>query len=234
MIPTLFFDIIDRMTKEKETKTEISANFKNENKGLVSEIIKTIGILLLATVFFRFYLLQPFLVNGISMEPNFHDGQYLVVSEISYLLGSPKRGDAVVFKHPEPACNDFIDNNYLNRVFISNIMPNPPCTNYIKRVIGLPGETVVIRDGKVYIRNSQNPDGFKLEESYTVPGLETFGNQTRTLGQKEYFVLGDNREANASSDSREWGVLPKNHIIGKAWLILYPLNQAEVVNRPEY
>lgn len=198
------------------------------------ELFKTVGLLLIATIIFRFYLLQPFLVKGISMEPNFHEGQYLIVNEIAYHLGSPKRGDVVVFKHPEPACNDFIGKNYINRVFLSNILPDAPCVNYIKRVIGLPGETVVIRDGKIIIKNSQHPEGFQLKESYIIQDLETLGNQTRTLGKNEYFVLGDNREPNASSDSREWGPLPKTHIVGKVWLILYPPNQAGTIKSPSY
>jgi len=214
---------------EKNNHFETSADLDRGSGGLIWEIVKTIGFLLLAIVIFRFYILQPFMVKGISMEPNFHENQYLVVNELSYNLGSPKRGDAVVFKHPEPACNDFVNSNYINRVFLQG-----PCINYIKRVIGLPGETVVIKDGKVYIKNSENPEGFELKESYIVPGLQTLGNQTRTIGKNEFFVLGDNREPNASSDSREWGILPRTHIVGKAWIILYPFNQAELLKRPGY
>lgn len=206
----------------KETKT-------NETQGMTWEIIKTIGSILLFLVIFRFYIFQPFSIKGSSMEPNFHDGEYLVVNEFTYLIGSPKRGDVVVFKHPEPACSDFVEANYINRVFLQG-----PCSNYIKRVIALPGETVTIKNGQVIITNKENPSGFTLNEKYLPSDFTTLGNQTKTLGKDEYYVLGDNRTPNASSDSREWGVLPRSHIVGKGMVILLPVDQFEILKRPAY
>jgi len=214
------------------TKQKIvtSADFEEESAGVLGwEVAKTIGGILLFLVIFRFYVFQPFSIKGSSMEPSFHDGEYLIVNELSYHLGGPKRGDVVVFKHPEPSCTDFVESNYINRVFFQG-----PCTNYIKRVIGLPGETVTIKDGKVYIKNEKEPQGFMLDEKYILTNIPTLGNQTVTLSKDEYYVIGDNRNPNASSDSREWGPLPKNHIVGKGAVVLLPVDQLGVVKAPSY
>jgi signal peptidase I len=130
-----------------------------------------------------------FYVRGSSMEPTLHNGQYLVVSKISYRFSEPQRGDIVVFVSPNGAGED-----------------------YIKRIIGLPGERVEIRDGAVWI------NGYRLDEPYLNSGIPYTG--AWSLGPDEYFVLGDNR-AN-SSDSHAWGPLPRRNIIGKAWLCYWP------------
>lgn len=200
-----------------------------ETKGIAWQIVKTIGGLLLALVLIRFYVFQPFTIDGSSMEPSFYDKEYVIVDELSYVFGHPGRGDVVVFRHPEPACNEHVESNYFNRVFVQG-----PCSNYIKRVIGLPGETVVIKDGKVSIKNEENPNGFKLSEEYILGNIPTLGNQTVALADDEYFVLGDNRGPNASSDSREWGPLPEDHIIGKALVVLFPTEDFGFVGSPEY
>lgn len=130
-----------------------------------------------------------FYVRGSSMEPTLHNGQYLVVSKISYRFSEPRRGDIVVF-----------------------VSPTRPGEDYIKRIIGLPGERVEIRDGAVWI------NGYRLDEPYLDLGIPYSGSWS--LGPDEYFVLGDNR-AN-SSDSHAWGPLPRKNIIGKAWLCYWP------------
>lgn len=214
------------------TKQKIvtSADFEEDTSGgLGWEVAKTIGGILLFLIVFRFYIFQPFSIKGSSMEPTFHDGEYLIVNEFNYHFTDPKRGDVVIFKHPEPACTDFVDSSYINRIFFQG-----PCTNYIKRVIGLPGETVVIKDGKVYIKNIENPEGFMLDERYILTNIPTLGNQTVTLSEDEFYVIGDNRNPNASSDSREWGPLPRNHIVGKGAIVLLPVDQIGVVEEPIY
>lgn len=211
-------------------KIETSADLvQDEGGSLVWEIVKTVGGILLFLVIFRFYIFQPFSIKGNSMEPNFHNGEYLIVNELTYNFSAPKRGDVVIFKHPEPACTDFVNSSYINRIFFQG-----PCSNYIKRIIGLPGETVVIKDGKVLVKNEQNPEGFELREDYLPSEIPTLGNQTRELSKDEVYVVGDNRQPNASSDSREWGPLPKNHIVGKGFLLLLPFDQAGFVKRPTY
>lgn len=150
----------------------------------------------------RYFIIQPFFVLGASMEPNFKNGDYLIINEISYRLNKPARGDVIVFKYP-----------------------NNPSQYYIKRVIGLPGEIITISDEKIVIKNKENPDGFTLKESY-LPNIGTNGNVSTTLGFDEYFVLGDNR--GASSDSRIWGPLKEKFIVGKALLRAFPFDKAGI------
>jgi signal peptidase I len=128
-------------------------------------------------------------VNGTSMEPTLHDGQYLIITKISYWIHPPERGDIIVF-HP----------------------PNNLGEDYIKRIVGLPGERIEVREGKVWV------DGVVLDEPYvsSVPGYSG----SWVLGEGEYLVLGDNR--NNSSDSHSWGPLGKDQIVGKAWFSYWP------------
>ena len=168
----------------------------------VWEILEVV-LVAVATVFLiRNFLMQPFLVSGASMEPNFNSGNYLIVDEVTYRLRPPERGGVVVFKYP-----------------------GNPSVYYIKRVVGLPGEKVEIKNGSVYISNKANPNGFLLQEAYLPPGLETSGNISKPLNDNEYFVLGDNR--NYSYDSRSWGKLDKKFIIGIARLRLLPINKVQ-------
>jgi signal peptidase I len=186
--------------------------------SFIVEIIKVFFWALVIIVPIRLFLFQPFFVQGASMEPNFEDGEYLIVNELGYkrtelsLAGNQiftvqpfkelKRGDVVVFRYP------------LN-----------PSQYFIKRIIGLPGETITIKDGKVEILNNDSPVGFMLDENaYLPPHLETSGDLTVNLGSDEYFVLGDNRAA--SHDSRSWGTLNKDKVIGKVLLRAWPIPRA--------
>ncbi len=202
-----------------------------ENTLFTKEMIKTVIIFLAVLIILKFLILEPFLVLGTSMEPNFQNQNYIFVEGLTYLYSSPQRGDVVVFKHPEKQCNDFLNASYINR-----FLPFSPCTNFIKRIIGLPGETVIIKNGTVTIKNKEHPNGFTLNEPY-IPDTANFklqGDETTTLGKDEYFTLGDNREPNASLDSREWGPLPRDHIIGKAWLRVLPLSEIGLIPEPKY
>lgn len=168
------------------------------------EFLKVVVISLAIIIPVRYFLIQPFFVRGASMEPNFDNGQYLVIDEISYRFDEPARGEVIVFRYP-------LD----------------PAQYYIKRIIGLPGETVEIKDGNIYIFNGQIPGGAALDESaYLASDIVTHGNVRAVLGQREYFVLGDNRSS--SSDSRQWGALPEGNIIGKVWLRAWPFNMATI------
>jgi len=162
----------------------------------VVEVLKIIGIVFVAAVAIRYFLFQPFVVEGSSMEPNYHHGEYLFIEKVSYRLHEPKRGDVVVFKYP-----------------------NNPNINYIKRIIGLPNETVRIEDGLVTI------DGKLLDESYLGDDTKTYvhgnpnGTFEITVPDGKYLVLGDNREH--SSDSRDGWLLPKNFIVGRSAVTIY-------------
>jgi len=158
-------------------------------------------------------IIQPFSVFGSSMEPNFHNHQYIIINAISYRLHSPARGDIIVFKYP----------------YNKN-------KNYIKRIIGLPKERIQIKNNQVYIYNSEHPDGFVLNENYLIKGTKTTPHNKEfsdiTLKDNEYYVLGDNRES--SSDSRDWGPLPKDLIIGKTWILCWPLSDWKIVPSVQY
>ena len=168
-------------------------------------IFDTLKLAIVAVVIvlpIRYFVIQPFFVLGASMEPTFHNGDYLIIDEISYRLGEPERGNVIVFRYP-----------------------NNPKQFYIKRIVGLPGEVVVINEQGVTIKNKENPEGLLLKEEY-LREAHTYGNMSQTLAHDEYFVLGDNREA--SSDARRWGALKEEFIVGKVFVRAYPFQNAEV------
>ena len=172
------------------------------------EIAKIVIIALLIVVPIRYFIFQPFFVRGQSMEPNFHNGDYLIIDEISYRFEDPSRGEVIVFKYP-----------------------NNPSQRYIKRIIGLPGERIEIEDGKVLIY--QNGTAQVLDESgYLSEFLQTSGDIEISLDEDEYFVLGDNRSL--SSDSRRWGSLPEENIIGRVLLRAWPLEAMAKIEAPNY
>ena len=169
---------------------------------------KIIIIAALIVLPIRYFLFQPFIVKGESMVPNFHSGDYLIVDEISYRIKSPKRGDVVVLKFP-------LD----------------PSQRFIKRIVGLPGETIQIKNGKVTILNGQ--ESFVLDEKkYLVESLITDGEVNLALTENRYFVMGDNRQF--SYDSRKWGELPKEDIVGKAFFRVFPISNMSLIGTPSY
>ena len=179
--------------------------------AFVLELVKIVIISLVIIIPVRYFLIQPFYVKGASMEPNFYDREYLIIDEISYRFNEPKRGDIIVFRYPKD-----------------------PQEYFIKRVIGLPGESVQIKDGKVYVFNQANPDGFALAEDYLSADLKTYGlNEDKVvLGDKQYFVLGDNR--NQSKDSRYFGAVNQSFIIGRVMFRGWPFNRVTVFETPQY
>ena len=175
---------------------------------IIWEFVKIIIIAAIIVLPVRYFLFQPFIVKGDSMVPNFHSGDYLLVDELSYRFSEPARGDVVVLKYP-------LDNTQ----------------RFIKRVIGLPGETVDVKKGKVTIFK----DGKELEideKLYLPDGLSTDGTVHITLGKDNYFVMGDNRQF--SYDSRRWGMLPIEDIIGKARLRVFPIATMKYIANPNY
>jgi signal peptidase I len=157
--------------------------------------LQTFVLALAIVIPIRFFLFQPFIVSGASMEPNFKNGEYLLIDEISFRFRTPERGEVIVFKYPKD-----------------------PSYYYIKRVIGLPGETIKLDDNKIWIYNFENPQGQLLKENYIQD--MTIGKEKITLSKDEYFVMGDNRQH--SSDSRVFGPVSKNSIVGRTWIALYP------------
>ncbi|MGE5393034.1 MAG: signal peptidase I [Candidatus Saccharibacteria bacterium] len=181
------------------------------------DFLKVVVIALAIILPIRYFIFQPFIVQGSSMEPNFSNGQYLIIDEISYRFEQPKRGDVLVLKYP-----------------------NNPKEYFIKRIIGLPGEKVEIDNGKVTIFNPEHPNGVALDESYLPSQGLTFphnsglvgGKKTLELTSDEYFMMGDNRLA--SSDSRDWGPLNRNGIVGKVFVRALPLTDFTRFKTPAY
>jgi signal peptidase I len=165
-------------------------------KSEIREIVRVLLISLAVVIPVRIFIAQPFIVRGASMEPTYHDGEYLIIDEISLRFSDLGRGEVIVFRYP-----------------------NNPKNFFIKRVIGLPQETIAIRDGHVYL---SSPEGeLKLiDESYIGSSVFTLPDKVVTLGPDEYFVLGDNRPD--SSDSRVWGPLEEQYIVGRTFLRLWP------------
>ena len=170
---------------------------KSDVLAFIWETVKVVVISLAIILPIRYYLVQPFFVKGASMEPNFEDGDYLLVDELSYRFSAPDRGDVIIFRYP-------LD----------------PSQFFIKRIIGLPEETIRIKDDTVTIYNKDEPEGFVLDESYLASEQRTIGDSVVRIDNNEYFVLGDNRLE--SSDSRRWGAVNKSLITGKAFLRPWP------------
>lgn len=175
------------------------------------EIGEVFFIAVIAIAAIKNFLVQPFIVNGPSMEPNFFDGNYLLVDEISYHFRAPERGDVVIFRPP-----------------------NNPSVFYIKRIIALPGEKIEVDDSQVKIFNQTSPDGFLLRENYLPQGVGNSwsGHVSMTLKPEQYFVMGDNRFN--SLDSRYWGPMTKDEIIGLVKLRLWPPSEITAFGAPSY
>ena len=169
---------------------------KNTEEHPFWELLRFAVLAFLIILPIRAFIAQPFIVSGSSMYPTFQDGNYLIVDQISYRFEEPNRGDVIVFRFPKDKKKFFI-----------------------KRIIGLPNESIKIDGSKVTIMNDNFPDGFDLNEPY-VKNL-AFNNITVVLGSNEFFVMGDNRSA--SSDSRSWGNVKDNLIMGRALLRLLPV-----------
>ena len=175
--------------------------YKESSENFFTELVKF--VLIAAAIVFpiRLFVAQPFIVSGASMDPTFRNGQYLIVDELSYRLQAPSRGDVIIFRYPKN-----------------------PKEFFIKRIIGLPTETVSINGNAITITKS---DGSTV--SLSEPYVTNHGNgsaNSYALKEDEYFVMGDNRPE--SSDSRVWGTLPRDNIVGRAFMRLLPLNSINI------
>ena len=169
------------------------------------DLIKFAAIALAIVIPIRMFIAQPFVVSGDSMFPTFHDGEYLIVDEISYILGKPHRGDVVIFHYPKD-----------------------PSRYFIKRIVGLPNEKIDIKNGVVTIFNKENEKGFVLNEPYIDEAFNFTDNYA--TADNEYFVMGDNRTH--SSDSREFGFVPQTNVIGKVIFRYFPVQNMGAVKNP--
>ncbi len=175
-----------------------------EKTGMQSfwELVRFAIIAIVIVVPIRILVAEPFIVSGSSMVPTFQNGDYLIIDKISYKLTDPKRDDVVVFRYP-----------------------NDTSKFFIKRIIGLPNETVDIKGTKITITNKEHKNGFVLDQPFIKSPSDN--NLHYELKDDEYFVMGDNR--NASSDSRFWGPVKKNLLSGRALFRLLPINKIEAM-----
>jgi signal peptidase I len=171
------------------------------------ELIQVIAISLAIVIPIRYFIAAPFYVKGASMEPNFYDHEYLLIDEMTYRFSDPQRGDIVVFHHSEK-------------------------DDFIKRVIGLPGETVEVAGGKVKIFNAEHENGMILPEQIYLDQKETGGTKTVTLKSDEYFLMGDNRAV--SLDSRIIGPVKRSAIVGRVWVRGFPIDRWKWFSTPIY
>jgi signal peptidase I len=175
----------------------------------VLEVVQIVVISAAIIIPIRYFLVQPFYVKGASMEPNFFDKEYLIIDELTFRMREPERGEIVVFRYPRD-----------------------PSQYFIKRLVGLPGETVEVTGGAVVISNESHPNGEILDEKAYLAGAQTQGKKKVTLGADEYFVLGDNRDE--SLDSRSFGPISGSEIVGRVWVRGLPLSRVGTFEAPEY
>lgn len=168
-------------------------------KSSLLELIESVAVAILLAVVIRLFILAPFYIPSGSMEPTLRIGDRIIVSKISYLFKEPQRGDVVVFRYPLDPSRDFV-----------------------KRLVGLPGETVSLRNGRLYINGQLVPEDYLPRDMK----FADFGPVRVPTGY--YFVLGDNR--NNSDDSRVWGPLPRQNIIGKAVLVYWPPQRVRILH----
>lgn len=210
-------DIIEKRPQEESTAETTKSESKSFILNFVSffyELMKLVLIVIILAAAIRYFLISPYQVDGNSMVPTLADKDYLLVEKVNFVFKQPARGDIIVFRYP------------LN-----------PKVNYVKRIIGLPGEKVLIKAGKISIVNSQYPSGIELQEGYISTDVTTsvmgdLGEKSWKINTNEYFVLGDNRAH--SDDSRSWGIVPKENILGKVWLEVYPTNHFGFVEHATY
>jgi len=189
----------------------LQRHFGHQVGSVVAFIFDVLQIVIVSAAIImviRYFLIQPFYVKGASMEPNFYDREYLIIDELTFRFRAPERGEIVVFRYPRD-----------------------PSQYFIKRIVGLPGETVEVIDGHVVVYNDIYPNGIILEEAYLDDSV-TEGKKKVTLGTTEYYVLGDNRDE--SLDSRSFGPVLDTFLVGRVWIRGLPLSRIGHFTSPEY
>ncbi len=199
----------ERSSSPHTSPLEVSQNTESKGSGpqkrepgFIGEIVRFSLVALLIVLPIRMFIAQPFIVSGASMEETFSTGEYLIVDQLSYRFEEPRRGDVIIFRYPKD-----------------------PSKFFIKRIIGIPGDSIDISGNVVTLANGELESGIVLDEPY-VRTMSPITRLTETLGADEYFVMGDNRDA--SSDSRMWGVLQRDKIVGRAFLRLFPFMEVSV------
>jgi len=173
------------------------------------DFLQSIVVILAILVMVYLFVISPQEIDGASMEPTFHDGEYILTNKIEYKLREPKRGDVVIFKSP-----------------------TNPERDYIKRIVGLSGDRIRLSHNKIYINDLLLNEPYLPDNIQTIQGSYLKENQELLIPERKYFVLGDNRQH--SSDSREFGPIAKDEFIGKAYLRYWPFSDFEILSDPNY
>ncbi|MFZ2190218.1 MAG: signal peptidase I [Candidatus Magasanikiibacteriota bacterium] len=210
----MILNLTEKQKAEEDGEEESLPIVSETEKGFLAKtslfFLELIKIVILAAItigLVRYFLFKPFYVKGQSMEPNFYESDYLIIDELSYRFREPERGEVIVFRAP-------VDKKEF----------------YLKRILGLPGERVKVGDGKVVVYNNDYPQGILVDEYYLTES--TPGSTMTTLGSDQYFVMGDNRDA--SYDSRRFGPIDKNDVVGRAWVRGWPFTRVGKLGTPEY
>lgn len=202
--PTNMYEVAEKEETGKEKITGILGSIGT----FIYSFIETVVIALVIAVVLYLFIMTPHEVLGNSMHPTYKNGEYLMANKLSYRFGEPQRGDVIIFQYSETQ-------------------------DFIKRIIGIPGDTIMIKDGNVFINGQQLDESDYLSESvYTRGGDYLSEGETISIGEGEYFVLGDNRPH--SSDSRTFGPISESKIKGKAWIVYLPISEFRIVTHQEY
>lgn len=194
--------------EEPKTGKDKAVNILGSIGTFIYSFIETVVIALVIAVVLYLFIMTPHEVLGNSMYPTYKNGEYLMANKLTYRFGEPQRGDVIIFKYSDTQ-------------------------DFIKRVIGTPGDTIMVKDGKVYVNGTQLDETTYLEETvYTSSGDYLAEGETITIGDSQYFVLGDNRPH--SSDSRTFGPIEENQIKGKAWIVYLPISEFRIVTHETY
>ena len=194
--------------EEPKTGKEKAVSILASIGTFIYSFIETVVIALVIAVVLYLFIMTPHEVLGNSMYPTYKNGEYLMANKLTYRFGEPRRGDVIIFKYSDTQ-------------------------DFIKRIIGIPGDTIMVKDGKVYVNGTQLDESTYLEETvYTSGGDYLTEGETITIGESQYFVLGDNRPH--SSDSRTFGPIEENQIKGKAWIVYLPISEFRIVTHETY
>lgn len=194
--------------EEPKTGKEKAINVLGSIGTFIYSFVETVVIALVIAVVLYLFIMTPHEVLGNSMHPTYKNGEYLMANKLTFRFGKPKRGDVIIFKYSDTQ-------------------------DFIKRIIGIPGDSVMVKDGRVYINGNQLNEANYLDETvYTSGGEYLAEGQTIAIGENEYFVLGDNRPH--SSDSRTFGPITGSQIKGKAWIVYLPISEFRIVTHEEY
>ncbi len=194
--------------EEPKTGKDKAINVLGSIGTFIYSFVETVVIALVIAVVLYLFIMTPHEVLGNSMHPTYKNGEYLMANKLTFRFGKPRRGDVIIFKYSDTQ-------------------------DFIKRIIGIPGDRVMVKDGRVYINGNQlNETNYLAETVYTSGGDYLAEGQTIAIGENEYFVLGDNRPH--SSDSRTFGPITENQIKGKAWIVYLPISEFRIVTHEEY